>query len=431
VTVFPQTLLRIQKLSSADRLLEHIEEGIVKHGGDLGGWTRRYDDALQLFDGRITVRAELNEQEQSREGTVHAHVFATLHEYDDEVLDACLFGAGKDDNAAVAEAAVLWITCVAGPIKSFLDGKPVCMTCQAGVQDGDASKGFFAGDYGLPGLRAFVGPSISRGKISHQIQSTLDDTKPWFRFAAESAAPRRVHLAKATIVSSGKDGWYRELEIDGHDVSHHDPNWPAGISGPDFGYLTRFAVFEFPRNSSVISRRAELERTIRHFAEHFSEYESTDQLMEEMVRQGFDADLVHEAESIGTIAFGRMYFEPYQVQYASTIIRARRDKRIETDIPLMSLPAYSRARALVPQLREKLSKDDFQMLCLYNAESHVILNAIEAGGEKADLTGMMLFPCVVPDRGVSDETMNAAMAMLHDLANRKRRQLKKPWWKFW
>src|SRR5688572_26373936 len=174
-------LPRIQKLSSADRLLEPIEEGIVKHGGDLSGWTRRYDDALQLFDGRITVRAEVNEQEQSREGTVHAHVFATLHEHDDEVLDACLFGAGNDHKAAVAEAAVLWITCVAGPIKSFLDGNPVCMTCQAGVQGGDVSEGFSTGDYGLPGLRAFVGPSISRGKIDHQIQSTLDDTKPWFR----------------------------------------------------------------------------------------------------------------------------------------------------------------------------------------------------------------------------------------------------------
>jgi hypothetical protein len=38
-------------------------------------------------------------------------------------------------------------------------------------------------------------------------RSAINDSKPWFRFAAESAAPRRVHLAKATIVSKGKDGW--------------------------------------------------------------------------------------------------------------------------------------------------------------------------------------------------------------------------------
>ena len=47
----------------ADRLLDLIEEGVVEHGGDLGGWTRRHEDALQLFDGRVTLRAELHEED--------------------------------------------------------------------------------------------------------------------------------------------------------------------------------------------------------------------------------------------------------------------------------------------------------------------------------------------------------------------------------
>src|SRR5262245_53538744 len=128
-------------MSDADRLLDQIEEGIVAHGGDLGGWTRRSDEGLQLFDGRVTLSADLKDKEEARNEVVHAHVFATLHEHDDEVLDACLFGIGKDRESAVAEAAVVWITCVAGPIKSFLDNKPVCMTCQAGVQGGDTSAG--------------------------------------------------------------------------------------------------------------------------------------------------------------------------------------------------------------------------------------------------------------------------------------------------
>ena len=37
------------------------------------------------------------------------------------------------------------------------------MTCQAGVEGGDASQGYSPGDYGLPGLRAYVGPAIVRG----------------------------------------------------------------------------------------------------------------------------------------------------------------------------------------------------------------------------------------------------------------------------
>jgi hypothetical protein len=173
-------------MSDSEHLLELIEKGIVEHGGDLGGWTRLNDGALRLFDGRVTLRARVDESEPSAAGaTAHAHVLTTLHEHDDEVLDACVFGFGPDREAAVGQAAVLWITCVAGPIRSFLDDRPVCMTCQAGVAGGDVSKGYSRGDYGLsPGLRAYVGPSIARGIDGGGLQDRLDDTKPWFRYAA-------------------------------------------------------------------------------------------------------------------------------------------------------------------------------------------------------------------------------------------------------
>jgi hypothetical protein len=418
--------------ADSEGLLELIEKGVVEHGGDLGGWTRRLGSELQLFDGRVTLRADVKDPGPAAAGkAVHAHVFTTLHDYEDEVLDACLFGIGEDRHAALGQASVIWITGVAGPIKSFLDNKPVCMTCQAGVAGGDASQGYSPSDHGLPGLRAYVGPSISRGIDQERVQPAIDDTKPWFRFAAESAAPRRVHLAKATLVSKGKDGWCRELEIDGHDVSYHDADWPAGVRGPDFGYVTRFAVFEFPRNSTEIRRRAELERTIRYFAENFSRYDSVDRLMREMVGQGFDPDLVHETESISTIAFGRALFEQHGVQYSSTVIRARRDGQVQADVPLMSIPAYTRARALAVRLRETMTEDDFQALCLYNAESNAILKAMNAAGDKLDLTQMKMYPCVVPDRDVSRQTMDAALAALNDLVGRSRPARKKPWWKFW
>ena len=214
---------------------------------------------------------------------------------------------------------MIWITCVAGPIKSFMDNKPVCMSCQAGVADGDPSQGYSRSDYGLPGLRAYVGPSFARGVDDGSIQAAVSDTKPWFCFASESAAPRRTHLAKATIVSKGEEGWSRNLEIDGHEVSYHDPDWPAGIRSPKFSYMTRFAVFEFDRHSTELRRRAELDQAIRYFAENFSKYDSVNELMEAMVRHGFEQDLVHETESISTIAFGRALFEPHGVQYSPTI----------------------------------------------------------------------------------------------------------------
>src|SRR5262245_53934114 len=109
-------------MSDTERLLELIEDGVVKHGGDLGGWTRRADGTLQLFDGRVTLRAELKDPGASAaaQGAVHAHVLSTLHDHDDEVLDACLFGMGENRQASLGQAAVIWMTGVAGPVKSFL-----------------------------------------------------------------------------------------------------------------------------------------------------------------------------------------------------------------------------------------------------------------------------------------------------------------------
>lgn len=413
-------------MSESQRLLELIERSVVEHGGDLGGWTSHADDTLQLFDGRVTLRARVENTDSSEAKTVHAHVLTMLHEYEDEILDACLFGAGDNPEAALREASMIWMTCVAGPIKSLLDNKPVCMSCQAGVADGDPSKGYSRGDYGLPGLRAYVGPSLARGFDDGSIQTEVDDTKPWFRFASESAAPRRVHLAKAMIVSKGEEGWSRILEIDGHEVSHHDPDWPAGVRSPEHGYMTRFAVFEFSRHSTELRRRAELDQTIRYFAENFSKYDSVDELMEAMVRHGFDQDLVYEAESISTIAFARALFEQTGVQFSPTIIRARRDGRVETDVPLMSISSYTRARVIATELQETMKRDDFQSLCLYHAESNVIVKAIEAGGDKLDLTRMKMYPCVVPERGVSDQTMAVALSKQNDMIGQDRSPEKNP-----
>lgn len=73
-------------MSDTERLLELIENCIVEHGGDLGGWTRREGETLQLFDGRLTLHAELKDAgpAATAKGAIHAHVFTTLHEYEDE-----------------------------------------------------------------------------------------------------------------------------------------------------------------------------------------------------------------------------------------------------------------------------------------------------------------------------------------------------------
>ncbi|HEY1065572.1 MAG TPA: hypothetical protein VGE52_05670, partial [Pirellulales bacterium] len=407
-------------MSDASTLLDLIEAGIAEHGGDLGGWTRRDDDFLQVFDGRVTLRAEIrDESTRPNLSVVHAHVAAELHDHDDEVLDACLMGFAERPEDALAQVAGLWMLCVAGPIRSFLDDRPVCETSRVGVLDGDPAEGDTPHDLGLPGLRAYAGPVVSRGGDFEPAAAALADVQPWFRYAAPAASPRRVHLAKVTLMAHGAAGWERRLEVDGDDVAHLDPLWSPGVNGPAVGYATRFAVFEFPLNSREMARRAELDRTIRRFAERLAECESphsaVDRLIEDMIREGFDADLVCEAESFAMLAFGRELFESHGVSYPATVIRARRDGRIETDVPLLSIPAFCRGRVAAAQMRETLSDDAFQTLGLYSAESHALMRATTNAGGPADLPKVKLYPSVVPERGASDETIRAAIKILDDL----------------
>jgi hypothetical protein len=124
---------------------------------------------------------------------------------------------------------------------------------------------------------------------------------------------------------------------------------------------------------------------------------------EAMVRHGFDQDLVHETESISTIAFGRALFEQHGVQFPRPLSVPAGMVVWKSTFPLMSIPSYSRARAIAAELQETMKRDDFQSLCLYNAESQALLKAMDAEGDKLDLTLIKMYPCVVPDRGVSDQ----------------------------
>jgi hypothetical protein len=59
------------------------------------------------------------------------------------------------------------------------------------------------------------------------------------------------------------------------------------------------------------------------------------------------------------------------------------------------------------------------------------MKAMEAEGEKLDLTHIKMYPCVVPDRGASEQTMSVALSKLDDLAGRNKSSEKKSRWKFW
>ncbi len=420
-------------MSESDRLLELIEEGLADYGGDLDGRICHSDGCLQIFDGRVTLQAELREQAQFQETRVHVHVLATLHEFDHEVLDACLFGTGFDRESALSEAAGLWVTCIACLIRSLIDGRAVGSAEVIAIDPQLSGETTNSGFSGAIVRRAYASPTIIRS-FGESETSRLDLSEiPWFLYAKVLAAPRRVHLAKATVIAREGSSWSRKIEVDGHDASYEDSSWLKKIDNAEITYATRFAVFEFASDSDSLKRRAEIDRGIRHFATRLSEFDSREKLLEDMVGAGIDPDLAHEIETIGSLAFGRKLFEPQGVRFSPTVIRARRDGTIEEDVALMSIPTFARASALASELLAALTPEQGQELCCYGAESNAILQAIQAQGEGVDLQQLYaeieFQPSVIPDRGVSAATITKAFVAQSNQKEVPPPESHTPWWK--
>lgn len=412
-------------MSESAALLKAIERG-QGTSSDLGGKTRCRGDALELFDGRVSLTAVLGEPPRSPGLVgVHAHLLASLPEYDGETLDACVVGIGADQDAAVAQAAAVWLSTAAAPIRSFLDDKP----CGGAVRVGDSSAGNPPFYYGFPSVRAFAGPIAHRAMGTVNAPAPNDEVGPWFRFAVESASPRRVHLAKTTVLYQPKKPASCELELDGHDVSHRGFEWP--VPSKSLAIATRFAVFEFPGGPEAIRERAELERTIERFAETYAAGEEMNRIVDRLTQEGLDETHVIDVLSFAPIAFGRSLFEHLNVACASTILRVRRDGSFERGVPLASLPAYARAKALTPRLREKLGHDAFVALGRYSAETNVVEQAVAASPGRTDFSSLLLAAPFVVEPGTAPEALRRTLASLRAETERVRAAARKPWWKFW
>lgn len=170
--------------------------------------------------------------------------------------------------------------------------------------------------------------------------------------------------------------------------------------------------------SSDMSAAKCLDDAILYFALRYPSCESLEVLQDDMLhKQRFDPNHIHQVTHISTIAWGRFLFQNLGIKYSNTIIRARDDGSVEPDVDLGSLPAYTRAMALVDKIQNSLSRHAFRVLCMYNAESRAIVRAMKALGQSLDLREITMYPVVVPDLHVQKETVQRAF----DVVNRLRR----------
>lgn len=227
---------RVNVESARIRLLQLIKDKLLSCGEPVVSEVQFEFEGKQLMacNRRLIVMAEVIDIEADR---IHGHVFAGLPNpkapQGADWLDACVFGSGPS-GVAIEQAAEIWLHCVAAPILSCLSGQPVMAADHFGGAE----------PWGVPDRHGFVGPFFVRGDAGAVDMDALAECDA-FRFDGYPD-DTRLHLVKV-VLQGGNRKWKRNLEIDGHAITHEDEDWSCSLPAPAAPVVgVRFAVFHKP-----------------------------------------------------------------------------------------------------------------------------------------------------------------------------------------
>ncbi|MEM1186586.1 MAG: hypothetical protein AAGI53_16475 [Planctomycetota bacterium] len=322
----------------AGKLLEMIESTVVAHGDEFGGWTKLDGDELKVFDGRITLRAQVHiHPKPDGAAMAQCSVLATLHDHGDEVLNGGVVGIAGSEDEALTSAAQTWLHLVAATIRSFIDGRAVTGCSHVSDAPGE----------GLDGFDGYVSPA--RWASFGTQPPECPDGAPWFRYTREALGPARLQMVKTVVGGNTPDsptGWRRQLELNDEGLTVTDTDWPAPrLEAP--GYWTRFALVA-QTDEAQMAERDRLDRAIESFATKLSARAAHEEIEKQMSLEGYDLEFIDEIGSFATAGFTRAFFTSrgMNFNFAPTVIRARASGEIEAGVPLASRPAFSRGMAL-------------------------------------------------------------------------------------
>jgi len=400
-----------------------IESTVVAHGDEFGGWTKLDGDELKVFDGRVTLRAQVHTHPKPGGAAMaQCSVLATLHDHGDEVLNGGVVGVAGSGDEALTSAAQAWLHLVAATIRSFIDGRAV-----AGCSHVSDAPGA-----GLDGFDGYVSPARWASFNGTQ-PPECPDGAPWFRYTREALGPARLQMVKTVVNGNTPDsptGWRRQLELNGEGLTVTDTDWPAPhLEAP--GYWTRFALVS-QTDEAQMAERDRLDRAIESFATKLSARTAHQEIEKQMSLEGYDLEFIDEIGSFATAGFTRAFFSSrgMNFNFAPTVIRARASGEIEAGVPLASRPAFSRGMAVAARLLPSLDDDAAQAIGLVSGDANAALQAMNSSGSDFDPTQVRFASSIVPERGASQETMQRAVDTIRaeiEAAQGPR----KPWWKFW
>lgn len=416
----------MKQVNEATIVAESILEAMRALDRDLVGEVTLEGECVFALDRRLRVMPAVHYDEEAHPSIAHVHVTSEIAgDKGTQAFEACVVGIHEERAEALADAARTWMQQAAPAILSLMHAREVL----------DAE--YFSGKeiWGVRGVYGFVGPLAARF-VGKEMDMDAVAMSPLFEYAPALVPPGVSHIAKVTLNADGQGGWTRSLEIDGHAASHADPHWESGPMAPTEPVIcTRFAVFHYADQPDFVRARQTLDDAIRAFVKVFQQDPEAGSAAAErfLVEHGVAADVADRVRVFAPMAFARLFLAELGARLPDDYTRISAEGELIEGLRLMNEPAFARSSVLAREFASTHELvEGLQRAAMFSSEAQVLNDALLA---KQDPKKLSLLPSLVPDPGVSDETLQWAIKMLEaraqEEASKPAKRRKKDAVRFW
>lgn len=355
---------------------------------------------LSFLDKKITLSAEIINDENTHPGMVHTHITSNISYHTDTSLMACIVGSGDNHQDALLQAGKTWATTVGCSIISLFHGIEI---------DGAAH---FSGEetWGVSGCHGFAGPTVFRfANLSDSLMDQFSDLN-LFDNVPELTPAGIAHLAKVTITYYN-GVWTRNIEIDGHEATYVDTNWtpPFPVPVMETLVISRFAIYHYNDQPDHVNERKSLDNSIIDYLVVLSEAPDFDPTSVSLVleRLGYQIEKVYWLDHFVPMAFGRIMLMEKEMKFSDKYYLGLCNGQISGPFELIKNPVYARALAMGWALWDSPKyQDAFERAANSSADFKTYFDTIKNGHNPKTSKS---FPSLIPDYGINEESYSKAL----------------------
>lgn len=243
----------------------------------------------------------------------------------------------------------------------------------------------------------------------------------------ELAPPNEVNLVKITLSLENKK-WIRNVEINGHEITYKNYDWPMEIpSDGTFALCTVFAAFHyFDKQDYILERRKSFEKidnAIKIFMDIYKKHVELNLQLDLNTAGDLLSKEISEDELVYNIitfippAFVRILLSNHKLNFTENYMLILSDSTIKKDKKLIENKVFARAISIGKNFLENAEySKTFEYISCLSAEYNAINAALNNGSKMEDL---IFSPIAIPDINVDSEMLQKTIKKYFEELNDK------------